>query len=342
MNKNFFKNIEFDIFSATPKYVQLAQSVIKGIGEGKIAKDEVLPSINELSYEFDISRDTAEKAYRYLKKMDVLGSVPGKGYYVKSVDVNYDIRVFLMFNKLSTHKKIIYDSFVKTLGNNAVIDFYIYNNDYNLFKRLIKNADKHYTHFVIITHFMESGEDAFEILNTLPKEKLILLDKFVSGVTGEFSAVYENFESDIYNAMEAALTRLQRYKRIKIIVPEHTYFPIEITKGFKQFCRQYHFDFDVIHSTNGEEIKDEEVYICLREEDLVTLIEKLIQAKKKIGKEIGVISYNETPIKNIILDGITTISTDFELMGETTARLILEGKNDRIAIPFHLRLRPSL
>ncbi len=29
---------------------------------------------------------------------------------------------------------------------------------------------------------------------------------------------------------------------------------------------------------------------------------------------LGVISYNETPLKKIILNGITTISTDFQMM----------------------------
>ncbi|WP_315817822.1 hypothetical protein [Paraflavitalea speifideaquila] len=43
-------------------------------------KDEILPSINELSFEFEISRDTAEKGYKHLKKIGVLGSVPGKGF----------------------------------------------------------------------------------------------------------------------------------------------------------------------------------------------------------------------------------------------------------------------
>ncbi len=77
--KDFFNNIELDELSSTPKYLQLAQSVIKAIALGKIKHDEVMPSINEMSFEFDISRDTAEKSYKYLKKLGVLGSVPGKG-----------------------------------------------------------------------------------------------------------------------------------------------------------------------------------------------------------------------------------------------------------------------
>ncbi|AHF14051.1 GntR family transcriptional regulator [Niabella soli] len=339
---NILKYIELDVLSATPKYQQLAQSIINAIESGELEKDAILPSINELSYEFEISRDTAEKAYKHLKRMGVLGSVPGKGYYVKTKEVRSDVKIFLLFNKLSTHKKIIYDSFVKTLGPQAVIDFYIYNNDFNLFKKLIADIEKTYTHFVIITHFLDGGDGAAELINALPKDKLILLDKLVPGITGNFSAVYENFEEDIYRSLEKALKRLEHYQIVKIIEPEYSYFPMEITSGFMRFCEEYGFQGKVVHDLAKETIKQGEAYICLMEDDLVILIDKIMQTKLKIGKEVGVISYNETPLKRLILRGITTFSTDFAAMGEEAARIILSGEKKMMPVPFYLQLRPSL
>ena len=140
MLASFSKIIYIDEFSATPKYQQLANCIIKGIESGKLQADDVLPSINELSFEFEISRDTAEKGYRYLKKIGIIGSVPGKGYFIKNTDVGHKIKIFLMFNKLSAHKKIVYDAFVSTLGDNATIDFYVYNNNFSLFKNLLLNC----------------------------------------------------------------------------------------------------------------------------------------------------------------------------------------------------------
>ena len=78
------------------------------------------------------------------------------------------------------------------------------------------------------------------------------------------------------------------------------------------------------------------------EDDLVTLIERLIVLKLKIGKDVGVISYNETPLKRIILDGITTISTDFTSLGTQAAEFVLNGKTEKVAVPFYLNLRKSL
>jgi biotin operon repressor len=315
---------------------------VKAIGEGVLKENDVVPSINELSFEFEISRDTAEKGYKHLKKTGVLGSVPGKGYFVKNAELNQKLKIFLLFNKLSPHKKIIYDAFVASLGDMVAIDFYIYNNDFLLFKKLISQQKGDYTHYVIIPHFLEGGENVHEIVNTLPKEKLILMDKLLPGVTGNYAAVYEDFEKDIYNALVQVNDKLSKYNTIKIIFPEYTYHPNEILEGFYKYCQQYAFNFKVVHNIGEEVIEKGEMYINLMENDLVILIEKILATGLKVGKDVGVISYNETPLKKIILNGITTISTDFQLMGEKAAQMILEPSTEHVAIPFYLTLRASL
>ena len=340
--KSIFQHLHFDYFSATPKYMQLVNEIIKAVSEGKISKDEILPSINEMSFEFEISRDTAEKGYKHLKDLGVLGSVPGKGYFIKNIDIQQKLKIFLLFNKLSAHKKIIYDSFAAALGDTASIDFYIYNNDYSVFKRLIQQKANEYTHYVIIPHFMDGGENAHEIINTIPSDKLIILDKLIPEIKGTYGAVYENFEKEIYGALEQALHSLSKYHTLKIIFPKSTYYPQEILSGFTSFCQQYAFSSKIVHSIINEPVKEGVVYINLKETDLVFLIEKILATKMKVGKHVGVISYNETPLKKIILNGITTISTDFDMMGKKAAQLILEHSTAHVPIPFSLNLRPSL
>jgi DNA-binding transcriptional regulator YhcF (GntR family) len=341
-SENIYRLITIDEHSVTPKYRQVIDSILKAIEEGRISKDYLLPSINELSYELEISRDTGTRVYRDLKNMGIVNSVPGKGYFISTTNIKKRIKVFLLFNKLSTHKKIIYDAFVAALGETAAIDFYIYNNDFSLFKELLKNKREDYSYYVIIPHFMEGGENAHEIINSIPKDKLLMLDKLLPSVVGNYAAVYENFEKDIYSALEQGLERLKKYHTIKIIFPEYTYHPREILKGFNLFCSQYAFNYEVINNLEKEKIKESTVYISLMENDLVLLIEKIIDTGIEVGKKVGVISYNETPLKKIILKGITTISTDFQLMGEKAAQLIKEKSTEHIAIPFYLTLRESL
>ncbi|MGN6803858.1 MAG: GntR family transcriptional regulator, partial [Ginsengibacter sp.] len=199
----FYRFIEIDTLSATPKYLQIVNSIIKAITNGKLQDNDILPSINEFSNELDVSRDTIEKGYNHLKKMGVLASIPGKGYFIKDPDVLKFNKIFLLFNKLSTHKKLIYDAFVQTLGQSAIVDFYIYNNDFNLFKELLNRSIGNYSHYVIIPHLREDSKTSTEVLNLIPKEKLILLDKTIPSLKNACSCVYEDFEKDIYNALES-------------------------------------------------------------------------------------------------------------------------------------------
>ena len=341
-SENLYKLIIIDEHSATPKYLQVINSIVKAIEDGKISRGYFMPSINDLSYELDISRDTCIRIYKELKKLNIITSFPGKGYFINETQVSKRIKIFLLFNKLSTHKKIIYDSFVTALGDNAAIDFYIYNNNFQLFKELLNSRKQDYSYYVIIPHFTEVGEQAYEIINKLPKDKLIIMDKLLPGVNGKYGAVYENFEKDIYNALKEALPQLSKYHCINIIFPEYTYHAREILTGFYNFCYDYAFTPKVISNIHKEEVKKGEVYINLMEDDLVTLIEKILLQHLKIGEEVGVISYNETAIKKIILNGITTISTDFKMIGEKAAELILTNSTAHIEADFHLTLRSSL
>lgn len=334
--------LRIDELSATPKYQQLVNAVLNAIKQGILKKGDAMPSINELSFQYEISRVTIEKGYNKLRKMGILEAHHGKGYFISSTDVSQDLKIFLMFNKLSAHKKIIYDAFVETLAEKGAVDFYIYNNDFTLFKKLLNQQKEIYTHYVIITHFVEKDQDYKAVIEQIPKEKLILVDKKVDGITGNYGAVYENFEDNIFNALCQALEALSKYHTLKLIFPEISYFPKEIENGFKNFCYSYAFNYKIVGDIDFEEINEGEVYINLMEEDLVKILDKIIALNLTVGEQVGVISYNETPLKKFIMNGLTTISTDFAMMGKTAAQLVLNSSKEQIENPFKLILRGSL
>lgn len=334
--------VKVDPYSSTSKYLQIVNAVLKEIEKGNIRAGDNMPSINELSIELDIARDTVERGYKKLRQMGVITAVPRRGYFIENTEFRRPLSVFLLFNKLSTPKKMVYDSLVNELGNKAAIDFYVYNNDFHLFKRLLSGNKDHYTHFVIIPHFIEGGENAHEIINTIPKDKLLLLDKLLPKVNGQYGAIYIDSEDDIYQALSDGLERLVKYHTIKLIFPEQSYYPKEIVKGFTHFCQDNAFQYKIVNDLENEKINEGEVYINMIEDDLVTLIEKILPTSLKIGEQVGVISYNETPMKRIVLNGITTISSDFQEMGIMTAHAIISGSTEKQKVPFRLTLRPSL
>ncbi|MFD3292872.1 GntR family transcriptional regulator [Aquirufa sp. KTFRIE-69F] len=334
--------IQIDEFSSTPKYRQLANAIIEGIQQGKIHKGELLPSINEVSFEHFMARITVEKGYNYLKQQGIIDSVRGKGFYIKVDEVPRNLRIFLLFNKLSVHKKIIYDAFVKAIGDQGSIDFYIYNNDFNLFKKIVDSRDRDYTHMVLIPHFMEGEEMAIDLINSLPKEKLVLLDKLLPGIQGKFGAVYEDFEHDIYQSLQQAKESLATYQQIRLVFPTQSYYPKEIVQGFINFCRDYAFEYEVVESLSDVSLGSGQVYITVMEDDLLILLERIRNESLQLGKEIGIISYNETPIKRLLFDGISTISTDFEILGRKAAELVLSNERVKWQNPFVFISRASL
>jgi len=76
--------IQFDSTSGVPKYHQVVNLIVKDIEGGRLSVGDRLPSINEFSEQYYLSRDTVEKAYAFLKTKQIITSIKGKGYYVNA------------------------------------------------------------------------------------------------------------------------------------------------------------------------------------------------------------------------------------------------------------------
>src|SRR5690606_34584332 len=129
--------------------------------------------------------------------------------------------------------------------------------------------------------------------------------------------IYQDFQNGIYEALKEGLDRLKKYDKILLVYPNkavHPY-PIRILLGFRQFCVEFNFDFEMLDEIYDDmEFQSKDIYITIEEMDLVNLMRQIRKKGLKLGKDVGVISYNETPLKELL--GITVISTDFKAMGE--------------------------
>ncbi len=336
------QQIAINDFSSTPKYLQIYNSIVEGIKNKDILPGDKLPSIFAVCTEFDVSKRTVERSYDLLKEKKLIGSTKGKGYYISDAEIDRKLNVFLLFNKLSTHKKLIYDAFTRTLGPDVPIDFFVYHNDFRLFKNILLNHAYGYTHYVVIAHFFDGGERAVDLINALPKHKLVVMDKHIDGLTGRYSAVVQDFENDLYQALTEALPLLRKYTTLNILFPASTYHPEAILDGFRRFCAENGFGARVVHDISQLAIEPGNAFINLMEDDLVTLIKRIKDTALRVGQEVGILSYNETPVKELLLDGISVISTDFEQMGRTAAQLVLENTIRQVQNPFRLIVRQSL
>ena len=127
-----------------------------------------------------------------------------------------------------------------------------------------------------------------------------------------------------------------------LIDHEFQFIPDGIVQGFKQFCKKYHIPGGFIENIANHNIAKGESFIVFTDRDLADIIKIAHEKKYKLGKDIGIISYDETPLKEVLAGGITVMSTDFMMMGRTVARLIEKRMNTKIQNPFRLIVRKSL
>jgi DNA-binding transcriptional regulator YhcF (GntR family) len=330
-----------DSESGVPKYRQVEDMIISDIESGIFKQGQRIPSINETSEELLLSRDTVEKAYVQLKKKGILASVRGKGYYVNQSSMDKKFRISLIFNKLSNYKRSLYNSFVQTLGKKASVDVFIYNYDISEFENIIENNLSNYDYFVILPHFKNENADVASVIRKIPKAKVLIVDRNMDELK-DYPVVYQEYDRDIREALSEALQLLKKYDRLNLIFPKTEYYPPYIRKGFIIFCQINHFEYRILESPDEDQIARKEAYITISDNDLYDLIRTIKKRGWAPGKDIGIISYNENPVKEILCDGISTISTNHDEIGKIAAEMILKKEFTRIKCPFQFIHRNSL
>lgn len=335
------KNLKINADSEIPKYRQVVDLFISDIEAGIFKQGQRIPSINETSEELLLSRDTVEKAYVYMKKNGIVSSVRGKGYYINRVNVSKKLKICLIFNKLSNYKRSIYYSFVKTMGAKASVDVFIYNYDLDEFEAIVDKNLNNYDYFVILPHVSNENANISKVIKKIPQEKVLIVDRFLEELK-DYPVVYQEYDKDIQSALACGLDLLRKYTRLNLIFPQSEYYPPYIVRGFRIFCQVHGFANSIIDQIEDAEIRQGEAYIIVSDDDLYAFIRKIKQKNWTLGKDCGVVAYNENQVKEILCDGITTISTNHEEIGQLAAKMILSRKFERVKSPFRFIRRNSL
>lgn len=328
-------NVENNI--GVPKYKQIINSIEKTIENDILKKDDKLPSINKICLEFSLSRDTVLQAYEELKKRGIIYSIIGKGYYIKSTHVSIQHKIFILFDELNIFKEDLYYSIIDNIGKDTQVEIFFHHFNIQVFEKLINDSNGNYTKYIIMPTNLEKANS---IIKTLPVNDVYILDQTNDNLSS-YPAVYQNFTKNIYDGLSKAKFKLKKYNNLILIFPGSKE-PIGMKIGFENFCKDFNFNSELISDFKNRNIRKGEVYIIPNDRDLINVIEKSKIQQLKLGVDFGVISYNETPLKKIVENGITTISTDFEKMGKIIARMILDNKKEQIENESSLIFRNSL
>lgn len=331
------KIIEINHQSHQPKYRQIILSIEIAIAEKRLKRNDKLPSVNKVSLEFSISRDTVLLAYDELKKRGIIYAILGKGYYVKSVEFAHEQRFFLLFDELNIFKEDIYNSFLETIDRKAQIDIFFHHFNIDTFRKLVNESNGNYSKYIVMPTNLDG---AASIIKTLPKNDVYILDQTNHELT-EYPSVHQNFIKDMYQGLLLGKEKLNSYNKLIFIFPGFKE-PLGMVEGFEKFCKDYSFSYEIITNFEHQIIHKGEVFIIPSDRDLVKVLEQSKIQNLKIVNDFGIISYNDTPLKKVVENGITTISTNFSNMGMLLANMILENEKDKIENESNLILRNSL
>ena len=324
-----------------PKYRQLIDVVLTGIEQGTLTVGQQLPSINEWAGQQGMAKVTVAKAYEELRQRGIIHAQHGKGFYVATDEVRTSLNVLLLFDALNAYKETLYDALKAALPMEVTLSVFFHHYNRPLFESLVRNNLGRYNMYVVMPHF---DEDVSDIIRSIPPDKLLLLDQTLPNLPGEFAAVYQDFEADMYTALTAAHDRLRSYQTLTLVRAANPfqYVPAASLTGFQRFGRDMGFPCEVVDTYRDTLVQPGHAYLCFADRDLVAFLKQVTRLGLTVGQDVGLISYDDTPMKEILAGGITVISTDFARMGQTAGQLLSGRIRSKIANPGGLILRNSL
>jgi DNA-binding transcriptional regulator YhcF (GntR family) len=317
-----------------PKYLQLIDAVISALQQGELREGESLPSVNQVIRENKLSRDTVVKAFNELKKRGVIEAIPNKGYFV----CRDSEKIFLFLDSFSPFKEGLYNAFREELPETTDIEILFHHYNFRVFESMINNSIGRYSKYVVMCY---DEPRIAGILKKLPPEKVVILDVKMH-VANDYSEVIQDFDESFYNCLTEAESRLRKYDEIIFVHPPQTMHPMVSRDSFRRFCKDKDFKGSIADHIESADVKKGRVFIVVSDNDLACVVETAKKKKMHLGIDAGLISYNDTPLKKIIGNGITVISAEFALMGKMAAIVAGGREIKKEVVPTQLIIRDSL
>ena len=317
------------------KIKSLADDISLSIMQERLKVGDNLLSINEASILHKVSRDTVFKAYNELKRRGLIDSTPQKGYFIKS-EVNH---VLLLLDNYSSFKQNLYHRFAANLPEDYKVDLIFHQYNERLFETIVRESLGKYSMYVIMNF---SNEQFSDTLKAIPANKLLLLD-FGNFEKSEYSYICQDFNDSFYNCLNEGRDMLKKYKKLTFVFPEEVCHPASAIDYFIKFSLSQNFEYEVIRrESDWKGVEAGTAYFCILSEDLVKIIKAADSAGMTVGRDIGLIAYNDDPVLEVIKNGISSISIDFGLMGEKAANFITSKQAIQEYLPTELIVRNSV
>jgi DNA-binding transcriptional regulator YhcF (GntR family) len=317
------------------KLQSLIDSINEAIATEHLKPGDTLPSVNELSRISGFSRDTVVKAYNILKQQSVIESTPAKGFFISSSSQ----RVFMLLDDFSAFKEQLYRSFRTNLPQKYSVDLLFHHYNQKVFEHLVNQAIGRYSMYVIMNI---NNKKLHPVLSKIDPAKLLIID--MGDETDEKNNyLLQNFDKAVTECLFEGMNMLTKYKEfIFIYSKQKTPHPHESEGALRNFCKLHGMGFHSMKEIHPECMIPGQVYFVITESDLVQALKGCREKGLSLGSEIGIIAFNDTPMKEIAGNGITVISVDFNEMGMKAAEFVKNKQKVSEVLPTRLIVRGSL
>jgi DNA-binding transcriptional regulator YhcF (GntR family) len=302
----------------TSKKDAIVEGILDAIAANVIAKGDPLPSVNKLIQKLGVARMTVVKALNTLKERGIIVSEDKVGYYVKDVNIKRELKVFLFLSGFYSYHETLYNSIIENInGEGVTIDLYFHHCNPKTFKSVLLENLGSYGLYVV-TGF--DDPQVKSVLSRIPSKKLlqIIRPPLLEGI----SSITQDFYSGLKKSLQKIKNRLSDYEKFILVFPLRKGHPEEIKTAFTEFCTENGIEYQIEKKVSRELISKGYAFWVIEDSDLISLIKLGEEQGFHIGKDLGILSYNETLMKEIIRNGITVISIDFEKMGQSISRFI--------------------
>ena len=319
------------------RYKQIVHAVEQNVLDGKYKIGDRVPSINSWRIRTGLSRSSVVLALEELRSRGIIESEQSVGYFISSTQVEITHRILLVFNELNSFKEDLYYSILRSLGSGAMVDIVFHNYNRSTFDILVEKMAGRYSVYVVMTGKFQHVDQQLRRLGG----RVILVDHFSDSLKGLFSSVGQDFAQDTYDALVSGLPHIRNYREI-ILVQKNSKEPEERYDGLKRFCEEYDFEIGYLKTMENMPVKQGTIYLTPEDREIVSILTASQKQNLKVGRDFGLISYNDTVLKEILCGGLTTLSTDFVQMGKTVVEMIREKEIRTVRNPWRLIVRKSL
>lgn len=334
----FSKIQELEEINQLSKHEQLVGGIINAIDDKIICEGSMLPSVNNMVRELGFASQTIVKAYKELKERGIVASKNRLGYFVINENTEQTEKVALLLYAFLPFQEIFYNTFRTVLGDTIQVDIFFHHGNIELLETILTNIRGRYSMYAVtpIPHPLTK-----QILRKIPTNQLLIVDR-ASNIGKGVSQITQEFEISTYIALKELLPAIQKFDSLTLFFVSKGNSPIEVRRAFKQFLKDFKIKGTVKEAYKPGSLKAGNAYFTIGDGDLWAILKDCKKLSLKIGKDVGILSNNDGPAKEIICDGITTISTDFERMAREAAEFILHRKKTQKIIPTLLIRRKSL